>query len=152
MTKIQTIQAELITKYAAITLPHSLGTPTGYKHEPEGGFDSADLPAVIVNRGILIEKVPISSDRERHVREYITDLYTYIFDDSDPVNATSRNNTADCIDAIETAFTLHGLNTTGVMRHEINADTGDVELYARDDTTNYVGVRFRHRVTYIQEK
>lgn len=151
MSDIQNIQSEIMTAYAAISLP-VVGAPTAYKHEPIGGFDSGDLPAIVVNRGILVGKTPLSSDREQIIREYIADLYTYIYDDGDPVNATSRNNTADCIDAIEAAFRNYALTTTGVLFHEINADTGDVELYARDDVTNYVGVRFRHQVTYIKEK
>lgn len=152
MTKLQTIQAELITAYEAISLPNSLGTPTGYKHEPEGGFDSDDLPAVVVTRGVLINRETLSSDRDLVTREYITDLYCYVLDASDPVNATNRDNTSDTVEAVETAFGVHNLTTRGVLYHSIDADTGDTELFARDDTTNYIGVRFRHRITYIQEK
>lgn len=152
MTTIQDIQAELIAAYEALTFPHSLGSPTGYKHEPVGGFGSDDLPAVVVNRGVLLTKTPISSDRDRITREYITDVYCYVKLDSDPVSDTYRNNTSDCIDAIEDAFGVYDLTTTGVLFHVISADTGDVELYARDNARDYIGVRFRHQVTYIKEK
>lgn len=149
MTDIQTIQEELIVKYEAINLP-VLGAPTGYKHEPEGGFNSADLPAVVVTRGIQTNSSPLASDCNLVTREYITDLYGYVFNDSDPVNATSRNNTADCIESVLAAFQIHGIDTSGVISHRITADTGDVELYARDDTTHYIGVRFRHEIVYWQ--
>lgn len=150
MSDIQTIQEELIAIYEAISLP-VLGAPTGYKHEPENGFNTADLPAVVVNRGIQLSSTPIASNRKVITREYITDLYCYTFNDSDPVNATSRNNTADCIPSVLGAFVrLHALDTSGVFAHQINADTGDVELYARDNQINYIGVRFRHEVTYYE--
>jgi len=152
MSDIQNIQAELIAAYEALTFPNSLGSPTGYKHEPLNGLDSGDLPAVVVNRGVLISKRPISSDRDSITREYITDVYCYLKDESEPVNATQRNNTSDCIDVIEGAFAIYALTTRGVLFHVMSADTGDVELYARDDTKDYIGVRFRHQVTYIKEK
>lgn len=152
MTKIQAIQAELISAYEAISLPNSLGTPTGYKHEPTGRFTSDELPAVVVTRGVLLNTTPLSSDRSREVREYITDLFCYVMNDADPNNATSRNNTSDCISVISSAFKLYELDTVGVIEHQITADTSDTEIFDRDDTTNYVGVRFRHQVTYIQEK
>ena len=152
MTTTQTIQAEIMAAYVAITFPGGLGTPTAYKHEPLNGFASADLPAVIVNRGVLISKTPLSSDRDLIVREYIADVYTYVADDSDPVESTERNNTSDVLDAIHAAFGIYDLRTRGVMFHSMSADTGDVELYARDNTTDYIGVRLRHQVTYLQEK
>lgn len=151
MSDIQDIQAEIIAAYEALSLP-TVGAPTGYKHEPEGSFNSTDLPAVVVTRGVLIAKTALSSDRDSIVREFIADVYTYVYEDSDPVNATNRNTTADCIDTIEAAFPLYGLTTTGVMAHQVTADTGDVELFARDNNLNYLGVRFRHQVTYIKEK
>lgn len=149
MTDIQTIQEEIIALYEAISLP-VLGTPTGYKHEPDGGFNSADLPAVVVTRGIQQSSEPLSSDSTIVTREFITDVYTYTTEDNDDVKATERNNTADCIPSVLGAFGIHDLNTTGVLSHRITADTGDVELYARDTTQNYVGVRFRHEVVYHQ--
>ena len=120
-------------------MPNSLGVPTGFKHEPDGGFGSDNLPAVVVTRGILVAKVPLSSDRDLITREYITDLFCYVYQDSDPVNTTSRDNTSDCIDSVLTAFGIHDLTTTGVLYHNLNADTGDTELFQRDGTTNYIG-------------
>ena len=100
----------------------------------------------------VIKSRSLSSDRDLITREYITDLFCYVYQDSDPVNTTSRDNTSDCIDSVLTAFGIHDLTTTGVLYHNLNADTGDTELFQRDGTTNYIGVRFRHHVTYIQEK
>ncbi len=150
MTDIQAIQEEIIAGYALISFPSALGTPTGYKHEPDGGFNSADLPAVIVTRGIQLSSEPLSSDANLVTREYITDVYTYTTEDTDDVKATERDNTADCIPSVLSAFGIYDLNTTGVLSHRVTADTGDVELYARDNTQNYIGVRFRHEVVYRQ--
>jgi hypothetical protein len=151
MTIVKDIQDELIAVYEGITLPNGLGIPSGFRHEPIGSFGSDDLPSVVVNRGILITRIPLSADRNQVVREYITDLYTYTYEDSDPVNATNRDNTSDTIGAIENTFAIYQLATTGVIFHDFSADTGDVELFARDEDTNYLGVRFRHQITYIQE-
>lgn len=149
MTDIQTIQEEIMAVYAAISLP-VLGVPSTQKQEPDGGFDSGDLPAVVVTRGILTSSEDLAVDRKRQTREYIVDLFCYVFDDDDPVNATSRNNTADCINSVHAAFDLHGLDTSGVISHRLTADTDDVQLMSRDNTTNYIGVRFRHEVVYWQ--
>jgi hypothetical protein len=144
----QTIQEAIMAVYATITLPHSLGTPSTQKHEPKDGFDSDALPAVVVTRGIQTSNTPLSSTDKLIVREYIVDLNCYETQASDPVNETARNNTADCVDVVLQAFSLYGLDASGVMTHEITADTNDTEVYARDDTDNYIGVRFRHEVAY----
>lgn len=149
MADIQAIQEEIITAFQAISLP-VLGAPTGNKHEPKNGFNSADLPAVVVNRGIMISSVPLANNRKFITREYITDLFCYRIENDDHVLATERNNTADCIPTILGTFRLYGLDTLGVMSHAITADTGDVYVFSRDDTDNFIGVRFRHTVTYIQ--
>lgn len=150
MSTFQDIQAEIITGYEAITLPNGIGAPTGYKHEPKGGFGASDLPAVVVTRSVMLGREPLSTNRNIVRREYIVDLYCYTTDETDRVKTSDRNNTADCIDTIQDYFTPGGLTTTGVIYHNISADTGDVELFARDNTQHYVGVRFRHEVTYIQ--
>lgn len=149
MTNVQTIQSELIAKYEAIVLPNSLGIPTGYKHEPEGGFSSSDLPAIVVTRGIQTSSTPLATNSNLVAREYIVDLFTYIVDDEDPVNATNRNNTSDCIESVLGSFPIHGLSAA--LASSITADTADVELYARDTVENdYLGVRFRHNIDYFQ--
>ena len=151
MSSLQTIQSAIITAYQAITLPNSLGAPTGYKHEPKGGFGASQLPAVVVTRSMQTTAQSLSSEDRLVTRLFIVDLYTYPLVESDPVNATSRNNTADCIQTIETAFiNIHGLNALGVLAHQITSDTSDVPLISRDNTRRYLGVRFRHEVTYWQ--
>ena len=149
MTNVQTIQEELIAVYETIVLPNSLGLPTGFKHEPEGGFDSADLPAVVVTRGIQVSSTTLGTDSSQVVREYIVDLLTYSVDDEDPVNATNRNNTSDCIESVIESFSIHGLSST--LSNLISADTADVVLYQRDTAENNImGVRFRHEINYFQ--
>lgn len=151
MSSIQAIQAELIAVYEAITLPHTLGAPTGYKHEPKGGFGESQLPAVIVTRSIQLNTQALSSEDRLVSRQFIVDLYAYPLADNDPVNATAKNNTSDCISSVLNAFkNIHGLNTSGVLSHEITSDTSDVPLYSRDNTRKYIGARFRHEVTYWQ--
>lgn len=150
MTSMQAIQAEIIATYAAISLPNGLGTPTGYKHEPKGGFSESDLPTVIVTRGVKITQVPLASDHWQVTREWIAELYLYAIADGDEVQDTERDNSGDCIDAVTEAFSPHGLKTSGVMFHNITADTDGTVLMLRDTELQIIGVAFRHEVTYYQ--
>ena len=111
MADIQTIQEEIITAFEAISLP-VLGAPTGYKHEPENGFNTSDLPAVVVNRGIMISSLALSDQRNFITREYITDLFCYRIVNDDHVLATERNNTSDCIPVYIGCIPTHRLRYT----------------------------------------
>ena len=149
MTNIQDIQDEIIAVYETITVPNSLGLPTGHKHEPLGGFASTDLPVVVVTRGIQTSSIPLSSDSSQVAREFIVDLFTYIVDDDDPINETNRDNTSDCIESVLASFPIHGIKS--VQTNLITAVFGDVELYPRDTAEHdYIGIRFRHAVEYFQ--
>lgn len=150
MTTIQAIQDELIAAYQAITLPNGLGAPTGHKHEPNGGFTASDLPAVIVTRGVKLTQEPISSGRWRITREWLAEMYLYVIANGDDVQGTERDNSGDCIDAVIEAFSPYDLTTTGVMFHNITADTDGTVLMLRGTNVQIIGVALRHEVTYIQ--
>jgi hypothetical protein len=147
MTTINSIQTALETAYEGLTLPNGLGSPTVYEWQDDPNMTA---PAIVITRGTSPSNTPIASDRRLIVREFIVDLFAYAVDNSDSLFLTQRANTADCIDTIEQAFSLYGLDADFVVTNRITADTGDVELYATQTNKNYIGVRFRHEVTYWQ--
>lgn len=149
MSTIDLIQQELMAGYEALTLPNGLGSPTAYAIEPADP-STVTLPAAIVERGIKLADVPLASDRRQITREFITDVWCYQVEPEEDPFASERNQARDCIEVVERGFEPLDLDTFGVLFHEMNADTGDTELFSRRETNHYIGMRFRHTVTYIQ--
>jgi hypothetical protein len=154
MTDIKTIQNGILARYQAITLPNSLGLPTVERHE-KAEIGETDLPYIVVERSIMTNRSQLATKRWQVIREYIVDLYCYEVTENKEPFTTERDNAIDCVDTIQKAFDQYGgdlAGTKNVLLHAITADTGDTELYTRGNNRNFIGVRIRHQITYIQKE
>lgn len=155
MSTILLIQQAIADAYENIELPGSL-FPTGLIEEPDDNYDLI-LPSVIIFRGQTLSMTEPSANAYIIQREFIARLYTGKLNtenNAPSVNAALLEYAASTIEPIEDYFMFTDdrlNNTAGVRDSIIRADTGDTDLFSRDNR-RYIGSAFSHVVTYRRTK